>query len=121
MVDFFFAHEYNCCYKWDEIILKWGENFNDQKNRISLLFNFFLLTSCTTRNDELSGIWYAARKNREWGFGKAIWESEVSDKILDDINMYYADDYYWVTENGKIDDKMEVLVLKRNIINYTNR
>lgn len=38
---------------------------------------------------------------------EVIWESEVSDKILDDITMYYVGDYYLITEDGKIDDKIK--------------
>ena len=44
---------------------------------------------------------------KEYNMLEVIWESEVSDKILDDITMYYVGDYYLITEDGKIDDKIK--------------
>jgi len=43
----------------------------------------------------------------EYDMLREIWESEVSNEIVDDINMNYSNDYYWVTENGKIDAKIK--------------
>ena len=33
-----------------------------------------------------------------------IWESEVENEVVDDIEMNYANEYYWVTEKGKVEN-----------------
>lgn len=61
-------------------------------------------------NEDSIPFYYADNHLMIEGFNKkeyymlsVIWESEVSDKIIDDITMYYAPNYYWITMDGEID------------------
>lgn len=92
--------------------------FVDDKNDIckvdrSLSGSFQKVTKACENEDSIP-FYYANNHLMIEGFHrkendmlKVIWESEVSNKIVDDITMNYAADYYWVTENGKIDAKIE--------------
>lgn len=43
-----------------------------------------------------------------------IWDEEIMDSTSDDIQMTYSDEYYWITEEGKLEDTIEGSGFKNN-------